>query len=201
MNAERAVEAKIDEAYFAAAMEKPLHEIYSILEPQLKPPGVAVELGCGIGHGLLFLLEKGFEVFGVDTSAHALRVLRDRLPEGAKAHLIQADMADWELPSADVVVAGFSLFFLNQEKLGEFVPRMLRAIKPGGLFAGQFLGSNDEWARRGHGLADAELLRDMFRDFELIHFDEVQREGETTLKQAKFWHVFHVVARKNSPSS
>jgi cyclopropane fatty-acyl-phospholipid synthase-like methyltransferase len=175
---------------------KPLHEIYSILEPHLKPPGVAVELGCGIGHGLLFLLEKGYEVYGVDMSAHALGVLRERLPVGAKAHLVEADMSEWEVPPADVVAAGFSLFFLSQEKLEAFVPRMLQAIKPGGLFAGQFLGENDEWASRGHGLVDSNMLREIFRDFELIHFDEVQREGETTLKQAKFWHVFHVVARK-----
>ena len=177
-------------------MEKPLHEIYSVLEPHLKPPGVAIELGCGIGHGLLFLLEKGFEVYGVDNSAYALGILRERLPIGAKAHLIEADMASWPLPQADVIAAGFSLFFLNQEALEAFMPRVIQAIKPGGLFAGQFLGKNDEWASHGHALMDAERLRSMFGDFELIHFDEVQREGETTLKQAKFWHVFHVVARK-----
>ena len=164
----------------------------------MKPPGVAIELGCGIGHGLLFLLEKGYEVYGVDNSSYALGILRERLPHGANAHLIEADMASWPLPKADVIAAGFSLFFLNQEELEAFMPRVIEAIKPGGLFAGQFLGKNDEWASRGHGLMDAETLREMFRDFEVIHFDEVQREGETTLKQAKFWHVFHVVARKKA---
>lgn len=177
-------------------MEKPLHEIYSILEPHLNPPGVAVELGCGIGHGLLFLLEKGYEVYGVDTSAYALGLLRERLPVGASAHLIEADMASWTVPEADVVVAGFSLFFLSQEKLDSFMPKVIEAITPGGLFAGQFLGKNDEWASGGHALMDPETLRQMFQDFELIHFDEVEREGETALKKAKYWHVFHVVARK-----
>lgn len=196
MNAERAAEPKIDEAYFAAAMEKPLHEIYGVLEPYLNPPGVAIELGCGIGHGLLFLLEKGFEVYGVDTSAHALGILRERMPQGAKAHLIEADFSEWELPRADVIAAGFSLFFLSQEKHDSFLPKMLDAIKPGGLFAGQFLGKNDEWAGKGYALSNEASLREAFREFEFLHFEEVQREGETTKKQAKFWHVFHVVAKK-----
>ena len=177
-------------------MEKPLHEIYGILEPYLKPPGVAIELGCGIGHGLLFLLDKGYEVYGVDTSAYALGILLKRLPVGANAHLIEADFSEWDLPRADVITAGFSLFFLSQEKLDAYLPKMLDAIKPGGLFAGQFLGRNDEWSEKGLALCDETLLRKAFRDFEFLHFEEVQREGETTLKQAKFWHVFHVIARK-----
>jgi SAM-dependent methyltransferase len=162
----------------------------------LNPPGVAIELGCGIGHGVLFLLEKGFEVYGVDTSAYALGVLRERLPEGAKAHLIEADFSEWEMPMADAIAAGFSLFFLSQEKLDAFLPGMLDAIKPRGLFAGQFLGKNDEWAGKGYALCDEASLQEAFRDFEFLHFEEVQREGETTKKEPKYWHVFHVVARK-----
>jgi len=144
----------------------------------------------------LFLLEQGYEVTAVDSSPRALEIVRSRAPEEANLRLIEADMSELELPNADVIVAGFSLFFLDQEKLERFWPRLVAALKPGGLFAGQFLGVNDEWADKGHALVDNTKLREMLSGFDLIHFDEVEREGETALGNPKHWHVFHVVARK-----
>lgn len=192
----RQQEARIDSAYYQAVLAKPLHFVYEALGPHLRPPGVAVDLGCGVGTATLFLLERGFEVYSVDLSEEAISILQSRLPEGARAHPVVADMMAFPIPECDVVTAGFSLFFLSQDQLAEFWPRLIATLRPGGLFAGQFLGPNDEWADKGHALVDEQMLREMFAGFELIHFEEVDREGETSVGNPKHWHVFHVVARK-----
>jgi tellurite methyltransferase len=192
----RSEKATIDDAYYQATLDKPLHDVYRILEPHLPKSGIAVDLGCGVGTATLFLAEMGLEVYAIDLQPQAVAILRSRLPAGANVHAEVADMATWEIPACEVVVAGFSLFFLNQEQLEALWPRLVKSIRPGGLFSGQFLGPNDEWAGKGHALVDGASLRSMLAEFDLIHYDEVDREGQTALGNAKHWHVFHVVARK-----
>lgn len=192
----RAKEAKLDEGYYQATLNKPLHDIYRILEPHLKPPGLAVDLGCGVGTATLFLAGKGFRVIAVDRARRALEILASRLESGMDVELVESDMLDFQVPVADVIVAGFALFFLDQTGLEAFWPRIVGALPPGGLFAGQFLGAHDEWADKGHALVDDACLRQMLSPFELIHYEEVDREGQNSQGVPKHWHVFHVVARK-----
>ncbi|HRK21153.1 MAG TPA: class I SAM-dependent methyltransferase [Fimbriimonadaceae bacterium] len=192
----RAAEAKIDETYYQATLQKPLHDIYRILEPHLSPPGVAIDLGCGVGTATLFLAEKGYRVVAMDRERRALEILASRLEKGMSVDLVQSEMVEFAIPEADVIVAGFSLFFLDQERLKSVWPRLVQSLKPGGLFAGQFLGPHDEWADKGHALVDSSQLRSMLSEFDLLHFEEVDREGTTSVGKPKHWHVFHVVARK-----
>jgi trans-aconitate methyltransferase len=195
---ERASQARIDEEYFQAALGRPLHEIYGILEPYLGSSGTAVDLGCGVGHAALFLLNKGYEVFAVDRSPAALEIVRGRLKPGHKATLVEADMSDWPIPEADVITAGFSLFFLKPGQLEPFWKRLTASLKPGGLFAGQFLGVRDEWAGESHAAMERETLEEMLTPYDVLYFEEAERKGKTVLDRPKYWHVFHVVARKRS---
>lgn len=192
----RSKEAKFDEKYYQASLNKPLHDIYRILEPHLKPPGLAVDIGCGVGAASLFLAKLGFRVIALDQQRRALEILASRIEDGMAIELVEADMLEFELPAADVIVSGFSLFFLDQAGLAAYWPKVVAALVPGGLFAGQFLGPHDEWASQGHALVDRETLEAMLSPFELLHFEEVDREGFTSVGDAKHWHVFHVVARK-----
>lgn len=192
----RSVEAKIDETYYQATLQKPLHDIYRILEPHLTPPGLAVDLGCGVGTATLFLAEMGFRVVAMDREQRALEILSSRLDKGMAVELVLSEMLDFEIPPADVIIAGFSLFFLDQPGLESYWPRIVAALRPGGLFAGQFLGPHDEWADKEHATVDSTQLHSMLRPFDLIHFEEVDREGMTSVGKPKHWHVFHVVARK-----
>ena len=105
-------------------------------------------------------------------------------------------MRVWQIPACDVLVAGFSLFFLKPNDLEAFWGKVTESIKPGGLFAGQFLGVKDEWKDQDHALVDASKLSQMLEPFELLHYEEVEQEGETVVRQPKYWHIFHVVARR-----
>jgi tellurite methyltransferase len=182
--------------YYAATLEKPLHPLYESLDPHLPPSGVALELGCGVGHGVLHLVQRGLRVVAVDMNAEPLAILKSRLPEGADVEVVQSRLEDFDFPSADVIVAGFTLFFLEGEAFGTVWARLSCALKPGGLFMGQLLGPNDDWVTRGYTVHSREEVEELLRGFEILHHEEVERDGETAVGSAKHWHVHHVVARK-----
>ena len=113
------------------------------------PEGAHVlDLGCGNGDKLARLAEK-FEVTGVDLSAEQLQLAGARVPE---ARLIHADFSELELAeeSFDAVTAFYSIIHVPREAHAELFARILRWLKPGGLFLASLshVGSPDrteEW--------------------------------------------------------
>lgn len=91
-----------------------------------------LDLGCGNGEKLARLAGR-FEVVGVDVSAEQLRLARARLPE---ARFVHADFAELELAdeSFDAVTALYSIVHVPRETHSELFARILRWLKPGGLF-------------------------------------------------------------------
>lgn len=185
--------------YYAATLEKPLHPMYDQLDRWAPRTGRALELGCGVGHGVLWWLERGLEVDAVDAESEALELLRQRLSTGAPVNLRRSTFQDLTLPGStyDAIVAGFSLFFLPPEDFRTFWPRMLASLKPGGIFMGQLLGVNDDWKDRGFTLHDRVAVERDLENLETLYFEEAERDGETAVGTSKHWHVFHIVARKN----
>ena len=113
------------------------------------PEGAHVlDLGCGNGDKLARLAEE-FEVTGVDLSAEQLQLAGARVPE---AKLIHADFSELELveESFDAVTAFYSIIHVPREAHAELFARILRWLKPGGLFLASLshVGSPDrteEW--------------------------------------------------------
>ncbi len=169
--------------------------MYGLLAPHLDSPGYAIELGCGVGHGVLWLLDQGWEVLANDSDPEAITIVRERSGDHPKLKTSTEPMQDLALGDPDLIVAGFSLFFLQPEVFAEFFPRMLNSLAPGGLFCGQLLGINDAWRERGYVLHDEKRLRSELSGMEILHWEEVERDGETALGEPKHWHVFHVIAR------
>jgi SAM-dependent methyltransferase len=187
------------EDYFASTRGLPPHPIYREMEPYLPASGTALELGCGVGTGARWLAARGLRVRAVDALPEAIAEARAfPVPEGLSYEC--GYMQALNLPEAayDLVVAGFCLFFLTRPELTEFWPRLVASIRPGGLFAGQFLGERDDWARDYTAQTRGELDA-MLAPFEALHLEEAERDGKTSLGTPKHWHVFHVVARRTAP--
>lgn len=182
--------------YFEATADRPPHAIFDLLDPLLPPGGGdAIDLGCGAGRGTFRLLERGLRVTATDQSAEAIERIRAKAPPDAPLSLICAPFQDLALDSYDVVVACFSLFFLPPPEFALFWPRVKASVRPGGVFAGQFLGVNDEWKGRGYTVHDKAAAEALLDGFEVLHFEEDEEDGSTATGEAKHWHVFHVIAR------
>lgn len=43
---------------------------------------------------------------------------------------------------------------------------------------------------------DKQQVLDLFEEFEIISFKEIEKDGTTGLGQQKHWHIFDVIAKK-----
>jgi SAM-dependent methyltransferase len=161
--------------------------------------GAAVDLGCGIGRDTLPLLRAGWHVLAIDREAQAIARLTERAAaEDLAARLTTriAAIEDVAIPPCDLVVASFSLFGLG-EALPRVWSRLAAALRPGGRFAGQFLGPEDSWAGRpGMAVVDRTRLEAMLAGWRIELCDEERSPAVTPSGEAKLWHLWHVVARR-----
>ena len=156
----------------------------------------AVDLGFGHGVETVALLEAGWDVYAVDGSAAAVWRLLARVPITAAERLtaVHADLGEVTVPPCDVVWAGFSLFFIPPDRLTALWASLRSALRPGGRFAGQFLGDRDTWASDDDttGLTKAEV-ENLLAGMTIEHFTEQEEDG-SAVSGPKHWHVFHVIA-------
>lgn len=186
--------------YYDATIDKPLHPLVLGLEPWLRPGMNAVDLGCGVGTTTLWLAEHGLTVRAIDGEPEAIDRLRLRLPAELP---VQTEVARFEAlaldpASVDLIVAQFSLFFVPPEAYDAVWANVRTACRPGARFVGQFLGPNDDWKDRGYTLHDRTALDRLFADWRVVELEEVDRDGTTSVGNAKHWHVFHVMAERYS---
>ena len=186
-------------AYFEATLKLGLNPSYQRLEPHLPPAGHAMDLGCGVGHATLWLAEKGFSVDAYDGDAEAVRITQERahsLPN-VNVHHKTFQQITFE-DQANVITSAFALFFLCPADFAEFWPRMVSAIKPGGIFHGQLMGPQDTWASKGYSVHTQSQVMDLMQGFEILDYEEAAREGLTAMNEPKFWHIHHLVGKKLS---
>jgi SAM-dependent methyltransferase len=97
---------------------------------ELRPDGTVLDLGCGSGDPIArLLIERGFQLTGVDTSPSLLAIARARLPEG---EWLVGDMRTLDLGRRfDAVLAWHSFFHLSVEDQRATIPRFAAHAAPG----------------------------------------------------------------------
>ena len=112
--------------------------------PFLRSAGTrtVLDLGCGPGRDMSFLLEQGFSVTGVDCSTVAVSLAREnvsRLHEDARGRskLVHAGILDFlgsmSMESVDAVHATATYQGLSEEELGRLFREVHRVLVPNGL--------------------------------------------------------------------
>ena len=159
---------------------------------------LAIDLGCGSGIDTLAMLRAGWRVFATDAEPEAIRRLRDRVPDDLSPGLnVQlARMEDVELPPADLVWAGFSLFFCRPDRFVDVWSRIRAVLRPDGRFAGQVLGDRDTWAGEEDVSSFTREQALALLDGLVIESVEEEEEDGDAWGDQKHWHVFHIVARR-----
>ena len=103
-----------------------------------------------------------------------------------------------ELKKNNLVIANFSLPFCNKNNFKELWNKINDSILKDGYFVGNFFGNNDEWKsiKEEMTFLTREQVIELFKDFEIIEFKEVEKDGTTGLGKMKHWHIFNVIAKK-----
>lgn len=67
-----------------------------------------------------------------------------------------------------------------------------------GYFVGTFFGEKDSWKKSKKNmifLSKTNLLQ-LFNKFEILYFNEIEKDGTTKMGENKHWHIFVIIAKK-----
>jgi len=136
-------------------------EIIRLLKCASVPIGRVVDVGCGAGPLSAALVEAGFEVTGIDSSAELLAIARTSNP---RAHFMRGSVYETQIPACEAIVAlGEPLTYhaegADADLLVESFFRAASDVLPAGgmlifdvielgdpSLAGRYWNSGEDWA-------------------------------------------------------
>lgn len=188
----------IEKYYDNTENEMPNYTVKKFIELNVEP-GNAVELGCGAGRDTVYLIRNGWNVLAIDRENVETRIVSKLLVEELEQfEFFKQRFEDIELENSNLVVANFSLPFCNKNNFKELWAKINHSILKDGYFVGNFLGDKDEWkiAKEKMTFLTKDQVMELFRNFDIVEFKEVEKDGLTGLGKMKHWHIFNVIAKK-----
>jgi len=123
-----------------------------------------LDAGCGGGRNLIYLLQNGFEVYGVDPGAEAIEAVKELSQTLAPDNPLDnfkvatAEALPFEDAYFDLVICSAVLHFARTtEHFDRMLNSMWRVLKPGGYFFAR-LASNIGIETLVHGLGNGRYL-------------------------------------------
>jgi tellurite methyltransferase len=166
-------------------------------DPARPDPPFAVDLGCGAGRDAREILRHGWRVLAIDREPSAIESLRAATPpeDLPRLETLVADLAEADIPPADLVNASISLPFIIGPAFDATVDRAIASVRPGGRFATMLFGDRDESASDPEmSCRSADWLRDRLTGFAIEDWFEREEDGQTALGEPHHWHILEVVA-------
>lgn len=119
-----------------------------ILKNRFAPTMKILDAGCGSGRNLVYFLQSGFEVFGVDRNADAINYVRQLsqtlAPENSSENfqISTVEKMPFADESFDVVISSAVLHFVeNERQFDEMLLEMRRVLKPSGMLFARLASS------------------------------------------------------------
>jgi SAM-dependent methyltransferase len=186
--------------YYAQALRR-RHAVRTEQAVELNSSGFksAIDCGCGSGSDIHYLSQQGYRVNGFDNNADAIEICRERFGNDVMVDIACCSFEDYDYSDCGLVLAHSSLFFSDSERFPETWKKMIRALQPGGVFSGDFMGPKDDWVSSPRHQINAmteQQVKGLFEQFDLVHFNERDEPGQTALGYPKHWHIFSVLAVK-----
>jgi len=163
--------------------------------------GVALDLGAGALRDSKYLLEHNFSVTAVDSSELLLEEA-ESIVQHEYFFTVVSSFDRYEFPNEifDLVNAQYALPSNPPETFNEMFARLCGSLKKSGIFVGQFFGKNDSWNIPGSNMSfhSKDEVGKFLKDFSVIKLDEKEEDVKSTMEEMKHWHIFDVIAKKNS---
>ena len=120
--------------------------------------------------------------------------------EVKRLRFVRENFEEMKLEENNLIFACNSLSFCKKENFQSLWTRIEKSIKINGFFVGNFFGVKDEWYKTPRKDKMTFLTRDqvfdLFKNFEIIDFSEINNMAPTAIGETKRWHIFWVIAKK-----
>jgi len=175
----------------------------------IAPPAAWAETNCGCGAGsdIAFLRAQNFFVYAFDVEKVSIARCGAKFKGDINVLLSQDSFNTYKYPVASLIVADASLFFCPAQEFSEVWRKITDALLPNGIFSGSFLGPEDTMSGPDYNkdlywpdvlILSKEEVINLFLDYKIESFTEHRTSGTTPDGKPHQWHIFSVVARKES---
>ncbi|MBQ9001661.1 MAG: class I SAM-dependent methyltransferase [Eggerthellaceae bacterium] len=148
------------EAFAASTANVEFSDMQEKLASLLAPGASVLDFGCGSGRDAKSFLKQGFRVAATDGSPEMCRIA-SRLTGLEVRNELFGDLAD--VAAYDGIWACSSILHLPKAELADVFPKMLAALRPGGVIYASFKYGTFEGWRNGRYFTD--FTEASFRDF------------------------------------
>ncbi len=186
-------------AYYNAVANRPPRKTILTALAAFEQPGMAVDLGCGDGRDTVEILRQNWTVLAIDREPDAIARLLSRSNLNTWQLTTQTlGFEELQLPkSVNLINASFSLPFCLPEAFPNLWNKIFNSLVTGGRFCGHLFGERDSWGNN-------ELINNFTRSqvetllkpYAIELLEEEEHPGKTPLGEDRYWHIFHIVARK-----
>ena len=145
----------------------------------IRPGGKALDVGAGMGRNALHLSRLGWEVTGIDLSAEGLSVVRSSaVKAGLKVETVKTSYEAYDFGRERWDLLAMILSWAPVENPA-FLSRLKDSLRPGGyvVFEHVVQRAEDPFPPGVHAPAPG-ALRELFRDFEILIYREVDDFGD-----------------------
>ena len=189
---------RIQKYYKNTEGKEPHENLQRFLNMKINP-GKAIDIGCGAGRDTIALIKNGWTVTAIDGRNTEQMISKSLTEDELKRfNFERQEFENLKLEKSNLVVANFSLPFCNKNYFNEAWNRIKNSILQDGYFVGNFFGKRDEWKKTKPNLIyfSKDEVLNLFNDFDIISFEEIERDGITGEGKQKYWHLFNVMAKK-----
>ncbi len=166
---------------------------------EIQPGGKALDVGAGMGRNALHLAGLGWHVTAIDLSAQGLSVMRASAEKsGLKVEAVKTSYEAYDFGREQWDLVAMILAWAPVEDRA-FLARLKESVRPGGcvVFEHVLQRAENPFPRGVHALEPGSL-REMFRDFDILHYWEGDDYGDWGGPPTG--HV-RMVARKPPPTA
>lgn len=186
------------QGYYSLTKNAPVSPLLVRAVQLLGEKETALDLGCGAGRDIKCLLNEGFIVTAVDQNPEVKNILKE-LPNQDRLVCVISTFDKFNFGKYDLINAQWSLPFNQPSTFNKVFLEVKKALNPRGIFVGQLFGVEDEWNTPGTKMTfhTKKQARKLLQGLKVLEFKEEKHLGSTADGAPKYWHVFHIIARKS----
>ncbi|MGV9748069.1 class I SAM-dependent DNA methyltransferase [Rhodococcus zopfii] len=188
-------------ATYTTSLERAVVAAFAELVHDSPVDGVVLDVGCGVGHVAADLVNRGFDVIGVDPSGEMLRVARGLYPA------LRVEQDDARLGTVDLggrriagIIARYSLIHIPPNEIPDVLAGWASRTEPGAVLAVAAQSTDDAGAvtEFDHAVAPAWRWHPdrLAEALTTAGFDEIWRTVSRPGSGFQRFPEVHVVARR-----